>query len=107
MKTKDLFKLKEQMILARRKDIIKNHKEYSFPVFMKLLRDNYDVSRHEMAFDTGIAASRLYHLERGNFKRKLSPAEIDILSDYFGLPWYVLQQKSELFLKYNQEVKCK
>jgi len=100
MKTKDLFQIKQDMVLARRKNIIKNYKEHSLPVFLRLLRDCYDVSREEMAVETGLPATRIYHLERGNFKRELQPHEIDVLSDYFGLPLHILRDKSALFVKF-------
>lgn len=79
-------------------NIIKNHEKFDFPDFLAKLRMAADKSCKQAAKDLGIDYYKLYHLELG-FLRAPSNSIISRISEYFGIPFDLVNKKISNYLQ--------
>lgn len=76
-------------------ELLMREHEFSFPDFVRLIRDALGITRQFVANALELNPNRIYIIEAGAFK---SPVKYDIilkLSDLYGIPHQLLKRKVE------------
>lgn len=93
----------EEMKSKKIKEIVKREKEFSFPEFLSLLRESVGSNRKVICKDINVSEFLLYHWEHGNFKKKIKTHNLVTISDYYQIPFKLLNKKMKEFLSEREE----
>jgi transcriptional regulator with XRE-family HTH domain len=96
-------KTRIQIMTLLIEDIIDQEEKFSFPEFLKVLRDVFGISQVAMAEELGFQALQIFHWERGNFKKPLPKETINKIADYMGVGRDLLDAKMMKYLQDRRE----
>lgn len=78
--------------------LLEREEEYDFPEFLSLLRENIGSNRKAVAKETNLSDFLLFHWEHGNFKKCIKASNLAILSDYYQIPFKLLNRKMKEYI---------
>jgi hypothetical protein len=81
------------------KNLLERENEYEFPEFLSLLREYVGGNRKTVAKELNISDFLLFHWEHGNFKKCIKPSNLALLSDYYKVPFKIMNRKMKEFLE--------
>lgn len=85
-------------------EYIGKENRFDFPTFMRLIRSALGLSRRDVAININIHPMRIYTLECGSFHRKPSEDYLIAISDFYGIPYALIQKKVDQFLNEKNKV---
>lgn len=89
----------QKIRMKKIKEIIRRENEYEFPDFLRLLRESVGGNRKSVAKELNMSDFLLYHWEHGNFKRSIKPHNLALISDYYDIPFSMLNAKMKKYLE--------
>jgi hypothetical protein len=89
---------KTDLIKMKLKILLDGSTEHPFPEFLLKLRQIYGLSRTTVCKEILFSPMRMFWLEKGCFKRKVSPEELFLIASYYGIDPHLLQEKHEKFV---------
>lgn len=93
-----------EISINRLDSVIKHHKSYDFPEFIRTLRSALGISRRTMSEDLAIQYLKLYYIETGNGAVRLNEELLSKIANYFGVPEEILRAKANSYFYYPIKV---
>lgn len=86
----------------RKQQVLNLEAKFDFPKFLELMRLALCLSRREVCKSLEISQTRLFFLEKGIYARAPTDELLGSLCLFYGLNFFRLKYKSELFLAQNK-----
>jgi hypothetical protein len=88
------------------RDVVQREDQFTFPEFLTLLRQSIGGTRKDVSKEIDISEFLLFKWEHGKFRSPIRTHDMVILSDYYNIPFRLMQNKMTRFLK-EVEPACK